>query len=414
MNRIVIVKPNGSCGYDKAINEFKACEPPIWHLLLADYYKTNLIIDAEVDNLNHYDIGKRALVDMKADKVVILATGSHPSGFIQQREEMTKLYDEFSRFVDTESYSSLTINPLKYKVDWDLVDLEKYKCHNWHSFTNNLNASPYGVVYTSISCPFKCSFCCIHQFYGSTYRERPIVDVIKDFDDLAKREVVNIKIMDELFIAKPERVHRICDDIIGKGYKFNIWAYARIDIMNDRLLKKMKKAGINWLAYGIESGNDTIRQEALKGKFTKDKIKEVIKMTHDNGIEVIGNYMFGFWEDNKETMQETLDLSMELNTSYVNFYCLTAFPDTKFYNDLVAQGVEMPRNWSEYAQMSKEFKPMQTKYLKGEEVLTFRDSAFQQYFRNHDYLTMIEKKFGEETLVHLDKMIHKKIGRLHC
>lgn len=414
MNKIVIIKTNGSCGYDKSLNEFKAIEPPIWHLLLADYYKTKLIIDAEVDNLSRDEITKK-VSNLKADKIIILATGSHPSGFIQQRDEAEKLEKIFLKLgVTTEAYSNLPINPLDYKINLDLIDLKKYKSHNWHSFTNNLKTSPYGVIYTSISCPFKCSFCCIHQFYGSIYREREINDVIKDFDELAKRGVINVKIMDELFIAKPERVHKICDKLIAKKYKFNIWAYARIDIMNDILLKKMKKAGINWLAYGIESGNDKIRQDALKGKFTKEKIKEVIRMTHDNNINVIGNYMFGFREDNKETMQETLDLATELNTAYVNFYCLTAFPDTKFYNDLVADGVEMPTSWNQYAQMSKDFKPMSTKYLKGEQVLTFRDSAFQQYFRNDKYIDMMENKFGNKIINHLDQMLHRKIGRLYC
>lgn len=414
MSNIVIIKPNGLSQYCKALHEFKSVEPPIWQLVLADYYKTDLIIDAEQENLTTEQTIKKALDDMKADKIILLATGSHPSGFIQQKDQIFKLKTLFEKLVKVECYDKLPINPLDYKVNWDLIDLNKYRCHNWHSFTNNLETSPYGVIYTSISCPFKCDFCTIHQFYGNTYRERDLKDIMKDFDELAKRNVVNVKIMDELFIAKPERVKKICQYIINKNYKFNIWAYARIDIMNNSLLKIMKKAGINWLAFGIESGNDKIRKNALKGKFTKDKIKEIIKMTKDNNICVMGNFMFGFWEDNKDTMQETLDLAIELNCEYVNFYCLTAFPETAFYNNLVNNGIELPSNWEEYSQVSNNFKPIQTKYLTGAEVLNFRDSAFQQFFRSSEYLNMIDKKFGIKTLKHLDQMIHKKIGRLYC
>jgi len=407
-----IIKPNGNRQYCQALQEFKSIEPPIWQLLLADYYKTDLIIDAEADDLFHNEIVEKVR-DNNVKRVVILASGSHPSGFIQQRDEMIKLDVLFTGLdIKTETYSSLPIDPCKYKVNWNLIDLNKYRCSNWHSFTNDLNSTPYGVNYSSISCPHRCNFCVIKKFYGDTYKERPIEDVMRDFDELAKRGVVNVKMMDELFVSKSERVHKICDEIISRGYNFNIWAYARIDIMNDNLLKKMKQAGINWLAYGIESGNDTIRKEVLKGNFTKDKIKEVIRMTKDNDICIIGNFMFGFWEDNKDTMKETLDLAIELNCEYVNFYCITAFPETSYYDDLIKKGVELPTSWNQYAQVSKEFKPLQTKYLSGKEVLTFRDSAFQHYFRNSNYLNLIENKFGEKILHHLDRMLHQKIGRL--
>jgi radical SAM superfamily enzyme YgiQ (UPF0313 family) len=331
VSKIVIIKPNGNSQYCKDLHEYKSIEPPIWQLILADYYKTDLIIDAEVDNLSHEQIIHKALFEMKADTVVLVSSGSHPSAFIQMQEETSRLEKLFSKLSNVIVHNSLPIYPDKYKINWDLVDLNKYKASNWHSFSNSLYSSPYGVIYTSTSCPFKCNFCTIHQFYGDVYRERLVCDVTKDFEELAKRNVVNIKIMDELFIAKPERVHQICDDIIGRNYKFNIWAYARIDIMNEKLLKKMKKAGINWLAYGIETGNDKIRQDVLKGKFTKEKIKEVVQMTKDNGINVLGNFMFGFWEDNKNTMQETLDLAIDLNCEYVNFYCF--LPGTLIYGD---------------------------------------------------------------------------------
>jgi len=413
VSKIVIIKSNGNSQYCKDLHEYKSIETPVWQLVLADYYKTDLIIDAEADDLSHKEILNKALNDMKAETVVLLATGSHPSGFIQQKDEINKLEKLFEKQVKVISHSSLPVDPCKYKINWDLVDLNKYRASNWHSFTNNLEASPYGVNYSSISCYFKCNFCVIKNFYGNKFRERNIKSVIRDFDELAKRNVVNIKMMDELFVSSPKRIKEVCQAIIDRNYNFNIWAYARIDIMNDEMLKLMRKAGIRWLALGIESGSDEIRKGVLKGNFTKEKIKTIVKMIKDNDICVLGNFMFGFWEDKKDTMQETLDLAIELNCEYVNFYCVTSFPETSFYNELKAKGVILPTKWSQYAQVSEEFKSLPTKYLTAKEVLRFRDSAFQQFFRNDRYLNMIEKKFGGKILSHIDGMIHKRIGRLY-
>ncbi len=49
---------------------------------------------------------------------------------------------------------------------WDLLPMEKYRAHNWHCFDGINNRMPYGVIYTSIGCPYSCVFCCINVPFG--------------------------------------------------------------------------------------------------------------------------------------------------------------------------------------------------------------------------------------------------------
>ncbi|MCK4997934.1 MAG: cobalamin-dependent protein, partial [Anaerohalosphaera sp.] len=49
---------------------------------------------------------------------------------------------------------------------WDMLPMDKYRAHNWHCFDDIDNRSPYAVIYTSLGCPFKCSFCCINALFG--------------------------------------------------------------------------------------------------------------------------------------------------------------------------------------------------------------------------------------------------------
>jgi radical SAM superfamily enzyme YgiQ (UPF0313 family) len=404
---IVIVRPNARIQYNK-LEEIRAIEPPIWHTILADYYKAKVIIDAELENYTIEETVEKIL-SYKPKKVIILATGSHPSAFIQQRDGMNKIEKLLGGNIETITLDHLPKSPVKYKAKYDLIDIERYKCHNWHSWTNNCNVQPYGTIYTSISCPFKCEFCTIHQFYGRTFEQRPIEDVYKDLDYFAFHRIKNIKIMDELFIFNPNRAMLICDYIIKKEYDFNIWAYARIDIMAPQLLEKMRKAGIRWLAYGIETGNEQIRKNVLKGRFDNNKIREVVKMTKDYDIAVLGNYMFGFWEDTIDTMQETLDFALELQCEYNNLYCVVAYPDSLLYNSMKEKGVDLPVSWDEYGQFSKSFKPLPTKTLSGNKVLKFRDYAFNTLFNDPIYLSMMENKFGEDVLKDILKMTRIKI-----
>ena len=49
----------------------------------------------------------------------------------------------------------------------------------------------------------------------------------------------------------------------------------------------------------------------------------------------------------------------------------------------------------------------------GSKVLDFRDKAFNIYFENADYLSMINKTYGEKTVNHIKKMTNHKINRKH-
>jgi radical SAM superfamily enzyme YgiQ (UPF0313 family) len=407
----LILRPNCNSGYQKGLENLRAYEPPLFALLLCNRYHTDLLVDADIDNLSENETVEK-VCSYNPDKVIILSSGNHPSAFIQQKDISLKLDLLLTkRGLKVETYSHLPIDPCKWTPPrWGLIDLNRYEAHNWHCFQEK-SRSPYGVIFTSIGCPFSCHFCCIKSYYGTTFQQRLVEDVVKDFGDLAKLGVKNIKIMDELFIFNPNRVNTICDNIITNGWNFNIWAYARIDIMNETLIKKLKRAGVNWLCYGIESGNENIRKEEIKGIFTNDKIREVIKMTKDNGINCLGNYMFGFWSDTKETMQETLDFAIELNCEFVNMYALTPYPGSQLYEDMKKRGVQLPTSFSEYAQLSERFLPIPTKTVSARDVLKFRDKAFLDYFTNPSYLNMIKEKFGEKTLNEIKGMTSIKLQR---
>jgi hypothetical protein len=69
--------------------------------------------------------------------------------------------------------------------------------------------------------------------------------------------------------------------------------------------------------------------------------------------------------------------------------------------------------WIGYSQHAFECLPLRTEKLKATEVLDFRDQAFSTYFKNNDYLSMIDSTFGEDTLKHIKKMTSFNISRKH-
>ena len=201
--------------------------------------------------------------------------------------------------------------------------------------------------------------------------------------------------------------------IIERGYNLNIWAYARVDTVKEAMLEKLKRAGITWLAFGIEAANEHVRDDVDKG-FGQDEIFRTIEKVRNTGINVIGNYIFGLPEDNLESMQATLDLAQELNCEFANFYSAMAYPGSQLYLRALEQGWPLPESWSGYSQHSVDSLPLPTKYLSAGDVLRFRDDAFQTYFNSPRYLEMITRKFGAETTAQIQVIASHKLQRRYA
>jgi anaerobic magnesium-protoporphyrin IX monomethyl ester cyclase len=296
---------------------------------------------------------------------------------------------------------------------WDLLPMDKYRAHNWHCFDHIDKRSPYAIIYTSLGCPFSCTYCNIHALYNDKpgIRFRSPEKVIEEIDFLVKNyHIKNIKFMDELFAIKEDRVIKLCDLIIKRGYDLNIWAYARVNTVTEKMLKKMKQAGIRWLAYGFESASEVVRQSVAK-ETGQDTTQKAIEMTQAAGIYILGNFIFGLTEDNMETMRETLDMAKNYNFEYINFYTAMAYPGSMLYEESIKNGVALPDVWHGYGQYGAETFPLPTKYLSSAQVLSFRDKAFKEYLSNPGYLEMINKKFGPAVVEHIKELLKQNIKR---
>jgi radical SAM superfamily enzyme YgiQ (UPF0313 family) len=238
--------------------------------------------------------------------------------------------------------------------------------------------------------------------------------VIGQIDILVNQYGVrNIKIADEMFVLHPRHVAGIADLIIERGYDLNIWAYARIDTVRDDMVDKLKRAGFNWLAFGVESGSERVRAEVEK-RFEQDEIPRTIQKVRAGDISVGANYIFGLPEDDLESMQDTLDLALDLNTEWANFYCAMAYPGSRLYLQAQKEGWPLPETWSGYSQHAVDSLPLRTKYLTAGEVLRFRDQAFQTYYGSPTYLQMITSRFGAATTHHIQEMASHRLVRRHA
>ena len=145
--------------------------------------------------------------------------------------------------------------------------------------------------------------------------------------------------------------------------------------MDQVILGKLRKAGIRWLAYGIESADDAVLSEVSKAQYNADRTRAVMQWTKDAGINILANFMFGLPDDTKESMEKTLRLCREINPEWINFYVTMPYPGSRDYFEAVKNGKIKNDHWIEYAQYSYECCPAGGKHLTPKEVLAYRDYA---------------------------------------
>tara|TARA_B100000686_G_scaffold353924_1_gene461574 strand:+ start:1515 stop:3071 length:1557 start_codon:yes stop_codon:yes gene_type:complete len=342
--------------------------------------------------------------------------------------------------VDESGEVSLILNPPQRVVPqermdidmpgyaWDLLPyrsrpLDLYRAHFWHAEFDHDKRTPFAAIYTSLGCAFACDFCMINivnrsdngseinasDSRGMRFWSSKLIG--DELEKLAKMGVETVRISDEMFFMNRRYYEPLLNEVIERGLKLRMWAYSRVDTVRPKYLELFQNAGINWLALGIEAGNQEVRQEVSKGSFKEVNIRDICSTVRASGINVISNYIFGFPEDNIQTMEETLDLALELNTEMANMYPCQALPGSPMFNKAKSNGWKLPNNYGGYAFLSYDSEPLPTNHLTAAQVLKFRDEAWQRYFTNPSYLSLVETKFGSKERSNVEDMAKIKLRR---
>jgi anaerobic magnesium-protoporphyrin IX monomethyl ester cyclase len=301
-------------------------------------------------------------------------------------------------------------------VAWDLLPMQNYRAFSWMCMRDFSERTKYASLFTSLGCPYKCSFCAIHATYGEhKLRAWSPEWALRQIDVLVEQYGVrHINIHDELFVFDPRHYLPIAKGLIERGYDLNINAFARVDVLDKtppENLMMLKQAGFHWLKLGIETGNNRIRANVNKDYYSIDTVRRAVAKAHDTGIDFCANFMFGLPGDDYESMQDTLDLALEMMPAFPSFFCTMAIPGSDLYEQAIKSNVPLPSTWLGYASQGYEFQPLPTEHLSAAQVVEFRDYAFDTYFKNPKYLHMIETKFGAPARDHIREMTAIKLKR---
>lgn len=225
---------------------------------------------------------------------------------------------------------------------YEYFPMDMYRGHFYRGWRSGYR-KPFINLVTSRGCPFSCSFCS-NVMWGKKVRFQSPERVIAEIDFLVgKYGIKQLSFFDDTFTMDMPRADKICDLLIDRNYKLDIYCSTRVDLVTEELIKKMSRAGFKWIGIGIESGDEMILKRISKHQ-SVEKCSAALKMIADNKIAIYGSAILGYPGENKQTMKSTLSFMLDNPVHLPQFSIFVPYPGTPVYEELVKEGVDIPKN----------------------------------------------------------------------
>lgn len=191
---------------------------------------------------------------------------------------------------------------------------------------------------TSRGCPATCNFCNTPEFWGTSIRFRSPDAVLGEMKLLRGRYgLTYFSFRDDTFTANRGRILALMDLVRDSGLH-PLWnCQSRVNLVDEDRLVAMKRAGCEFMQFGVEHGSERVLLLLDKGtsmKHVRQALALVRKVGMNLGIYLITGIPGETWED----VALTADLIRATRPHDCQLSPLALYPGTRMYDDYRAQG----------------------------------------------------------------------------
>ncbi|MBP1611120.1 MAG: Radical domain protein [Acidobacteria bacterium] len=186
----------------------------------------------------------------------------------------------------------------------------------------------FGAIQTTRGCPLNCTFCSVTAFNGARYRQRPIPDVIREFQSIREKRVLVVD--DNLIGTRAEHMAR-AKDLFRAMAKANLrkeWVgQATINFADDEeLMALASEAGCRGVFIGFESPTaEGLRELGKKFNLLKGRdICASIRRIQRHKIMIVGSFIIGLDVDQSGIGKRIADMASHYGLDNLNALRRTA------------------------------------------------------------------------------------------
>ncbi len=214
----------------------------------------------------------------------------------------------------------------------------------------------FGAIQTTRGCPLNCSFCSVTAFNGTRYRQRPIGDVVREFQLIRERHVLVVD--DNLIGTRPAHIAR-AKDLFRAMVKANLrkdWiAQVTINFADDEeLLALAAKAGCSGVFIGFESpAPEGLLEIGKKFNLLKRRdFRASVRRIQRHNILVAGSFVIGLDIDKPGIGKRIAEAASRYGVDNLNVLFLTPLPGTRLWGQMRSEDRialnTFPEDWRYY------------------------------------------------------------------
>lgn len=196
---------------------------------------------------------------------------------------------------------------------------------------------------TSRGCPYNCKFCA-SKHIQKRVRLHSWEYVLKEYEFLCEEYRPElITFMDDMFLASKDRVKKICWYMIEKKMDRRVkWSCSvRTDVVDEEILRLMKRAGCVYVIYGLESGSQKMLDYMNKQTTVEQNINAV-HAANRAGILINSAFIVNLPGETEQDFQATLKFIKNNKIYMPNLNNLMVLPGSKYYDEIFRDKIFNP------------------------------------------------------------------------
>lgn len=222
---------------------------------------------------------------------------------------------------------NIKVNNPEYIRELDKIPYPRFEKFELKKYSKNI------AIFTSRGCPYACTYCPVLRTIGNKYRYRSpssIVDEIRYWYEKGYRRIL---VLDDNFTLIAGRVKELCQLLRSlklNGLMLSCSNGIRADKVDRDILKEMKFAGFNEIAFGVEAGNNKVLKAIQKSE-TVEIIEARIKEACGLDFKVVLFFIIGSPSETYDDFLESVALALRYPVYSARFYNLIPFPHSKLF-----------------------------------------------------------------------------------
>lgn len=209
-------------------------------------------------------------------------------------------------------------------------------------------------IQTSRGCPYNCEFCSVTQFFGNTFRSRPIDEVIEEIKTLSGKFFIFV---DDNLVGNPRYAKELFRKLIPLNLTWGSQANLTTLAKDNELLRLAKESGCTSMFVGIETLSKDNLKLVNKNFNRRDEYEDLMKKIQDHGITLIASFIFGLDHDDPGVFERTVRFCEKNRIDLPTYYILTPLPGTSLFQRMEQEGRILHKDWSKYNGSIVVYKP---------------------------------------------------------